>query len=69
MNALQFHLKTEDHLDIAAEESRMEMIELTKAACALMTANSSLAPKDAVGDVFQVYLNVIRMFGRENRHC
>lgn len=30
-------------------------IELTKAACVLMAANSSLGPHDAVGDVFQVY--------------
>lgn len=34
-------------------------LELTKAACVLMAANSALGPHDAVGDVFQIYEEVL----------
>lgn len=68
MERLRLQRKSDDLLDVTLEGSRRELIELTKAACTLMSADSSLRPCDAVGDVLQVYLNVAKMFGREGKH-
>ena len=42
-------------LDIPDDNFRLERIQLTMAACLLMSANAELPPEDAVGDVLQVY--------------
>ncbi len=41
--------------DIPDDKFRLERIQLTMAACLLMSANAKLPPEDAVGDVLQVY--------------
>ena len=41
------------------EYTRYECIQLTRAACELMSTNPSLPPEDAVGDVMQVYQYVL----------
>lgn len=68
MERLRLQRKSDDLLDITVERSRKELIELTKAACTLMSADSTLRPCDAVGDVLQVYLNVAKMFGKEGKN-
>lgn len=68
MERLRLQWKSDDLLDITVERSRRELIELTKAACTLMSADSTLRPCDAVGDVLQVYLNVAKMFGKEGKN-